>query len=104
MASKYHEIYQGWQKDPEGFWANAAKEIDWYKPAEKIFDDKTSRWFAGTSCNTCSNSVDRHVERGRAGQPAIIYDSPITGSQRIYTYEELLDEVEALASVCKKKA
>jgi propionyl-CoA synthetase len=103
MASKYHEIYQGWQKDPEGFWENAAKEIDWYKPADKIFDDKTSRWFAGASCNTCYNSVDRHVERGRAGQPAIIYDSPITGSQRIYTYEELLDEVEALASVMQKK-
>lgn len=102
MASKYHEIYEGWQKDPEGFWANAAKEIDWYKPADKVFDagsNGSGRWFEGATCNTCYNAVDRHVERGRAGQPAIIYDSPITGNQRIYSYEQLLDEVEALASV-----
>ena len=38
MASRYHEVYEGWKRDPEGFWAKAAEDIDWVKPAEKIFD------------------------------------------------------------------
>ncbi|MGB7287146.1 MAG: propionyl-CoA synthetase [Salaquimonas sp.] len=106
MASKYHEVYEGWKKDPEGFWAEAANEIDWIKPADKIFDADQGAygaWFQGATCNTCYNAVDRHVERGRAGQAAIIYDSPITGKQRTITYEELLDEVQALSFVLQEK-
>lgn len=106
MPSTYHEIYQNWQNDPQGFWADAAKEIDWFSPADKIFDGSIGAygaWFAGAKCNTCYNAVDRHVERGRAGQAAIIYDSPITGNQRTITYEDLLSEVQALASVMQGK-
>src|SRR5690606_4613438 len=50
-------------------------------------------------CNTCFNAVDRHVEGGRADQPALIYDSPVTGTQRKFTYAELKAEVVALAAV-----
>jgi len=106
MASKYFETYEGWKRDPQQFWGEAAKEIDWIKSADKIFDkdmDTNGRWFAGATCNTCYNCVDRHVERGRAGQAAIIYDSPITGAQRTITYEELLEEVQALAHVLQNK-
>ncbi|MCB1387309.1 MAG: AMP-binding protein, partial [Nitratireductor sp.] len=104
MASTYHAIYEHWRKDPQAFWRQAAGEIDWYTPAEEIFDADAGaygRWFTGATCNTCYNAIDRHVERGRAGQAAIIYDSPITGSKRTITYEELKDEVEALASVMR---
>ncbi|MDJ0613588.1 MAG: propionyl-CoA synthetase [Rhizobiaceae bacterium] len=104
--SSYAEVYANWRNDPEGFWAEAAKEIDWIKPAEKTFDPDAGvygKWFTGASCNTCYNSVDRHVENGRADQAAIIYDSPITGNKKTYTYSELLTEVNALASVMRDK-
>jgi len=85
---------QAWAlEDPEGFWAEAAKEIDWVKPWDAVLDDSQAphhyRWFAGAECNTCYNAVDRHVERGRGEQAAIIYDSPITGKKRTLSYSEL---------------
>jgi propionyl-CoA synthetase len=106
MESTYHAVYAEWKKDPEVFWQEVAREIDWYTPAAKTFDKTAGaygRWFVGATCNTCYNSVDRHVERGRAGQPAIIYDSPITGTKRTITYEELLEEINALAFVLQQK-
>jgi propionyl-CoA synthetase len=104
MASSYHEVYKSWKKAPLDFWKEAAKEIDWFSEPDAIFDQNAGsygRWFPDATCNTCFNCVDRHVKRGRAGQPAIIYDSPITGKQRTITYEELLKEVQALAGVLK---
>lgn len=104
MASKYAEVYKDWKNDPEGFWTEAAKEIDWFKPATKIFDADEGvygRWFTGATCNTCYNCVDRHVENGRANQAAIIYDSPITGNKRTLTYRDLLIETMALGNVMK---
>jgi propionyl-CoA synthetase len=102
MASRYHEVYQGWMKDPEGFWAEAAKDIDWVKPADKVFDATQGvygRWFVGATCNTCYNCLDRHANGGRGDQWALIYDSPITGKQQKFTFSELRDEVAALAAV-----
>ncbi|MGO4573598.1 propionyl-CoA synthetase [Microvirga sp. 2TAF3] len=100
--SRYHEVYARWKSDPEWFWAEAAREIDWIKPADKVFDASAGicgRWFAGAECNACHNAVDRHVEGGRAGQAALIYDSPVTGTIRTYTYHDLRDEVATLAAV-----
>lgn len=102
MVSRYHDVYRGWKADPEGFWAEAAKDIRWSKPFDKVFDPSQGaygRWFTGGECNTCFNAVDRHVEEGRADQQALIYDSPITGKQKKFTYAELKAEVEALAAV-----
>jgi len=102
MPSRHHETYARWQADPEGFWADAAKAIDWTKPWDKVFDAGAGiygRWYVGAECNTCFNAVDRHVEGGRADQPALIYDSPVTGTQRKFTYAELKAEVVALAAV-----
>src|SRR5215218_8890962 len=101
-TSRYHEVYARSMRDPEGFWGEAAQAIDWYQPAKKIFDKDAGiygRWFTGASCNTCYNAIDRHVERGRGSQPAIIYDSPVTETKRVITYAELLDEVKTLAAV-----
>ncbi|WP_421979818.1 propionyl-CoA synthetase [Roseibium sp.] len=106
MASRYHEVYQGWKDDPEGFWKSAAAEIDWISTTDTVFDPdqgQYGRWYPDWECNTCYNCLDRHVERGRPGQPALIYDSPITGKKATYTFEELLDEVEAFAAVLADK-
>src|SRR3954463_2201722 len=102
--SRYHEVYARSMRDPEGFWGEASHAIDWYQPASKIFDKDAGvygRWFTGASCNTCYNAIDRHVERGRGDQPAIIYDSPVTNTKRVITYAELLDEVKTLAGVLR---
>ena len=105
MTSRYHEVYASWKNDPEGFWAAAAKDIDWMKPWDKVYDrvDGLDRWFVGAECNTCWNCIDRHVEAGRGEQAAIIYDSPITGAKRTISYAELLDEVATFAAVLKKR-
>ncbi len=99
--SRYHEVYNHWKQDPEGFWAEAAKDIDWSKPADQIYAqvDGLDRWFVGAECNTCYNCVDRHVEAGRGDQAAIIYDSPITDTKRTYTYDQLRDEVATLGAL-----
>ncbi|MET3519753.1 MULTISPECIES: propionyl-CoA synthetase [unclassified Mesorhizobium] len=106
MASRYHEVYESWRRDPVRFWAEAAKEIDWYSPAERVFDAEAGvygRWFTGATCNTCFNAIDRHVAGGRADQVALIHDSAITGTIRKYTYADLKREVVALASVLKNR-
>ncbi len=96
----YAETHRRSVEDPEAFWGEAAEEIDWYKRWDKVLDDSNPpfyRWFPGALMNTCHNALDRHVERGRADQPAVIYDSPVTGTVRSYTYREFRDEVAKLA-------
>jgi len=104
MNGSLDAVYQRSLEDPEGFWADAAKEIDWYSPWDRVLDDSGQpfyRWFAGATCNTCYNAVDRHVEAGRGEQAAIIYDSPITGKVRTLTYADLQDKVARCAGVLK---
>ncbi|AVM01402.1 propionyl-CoA synthetase [Gordonia iterans] len=86
--------------DPEGFWLDAAQAIDWIRPPDRALDDANPpiyRWFPGATLNTSYNALDRHVAAGRGDQPALIWDSAMTGQQRTYTYAELLDEVAAFA-------
>src|SRR3982751_728623 len=100
--SLYHEVYARSLADPKGFWAEAAKEIDWIEPPKKLFDPSQGvygRWFSGGVVNTCYNALDRHVERGRADQIALIHDSPLANSVTRFTYAELLSEVQALAAI-----
>ena len=104
MASRYHEVYDSWKRDPQAFWAAAADEIDWFKRWDKVFDPDAGvygRWFTGAECNTAYNCLDRHIERGRADQVALIHDSAILGKIRRFTYRELRDEVVALAAVLR---
>jgi propionyl-CoA synthetase len=102
MTNAYEAAYQQSLNDPEAFWAEAAKDISWIKPADKVLDESKAplySWFVGGELNTCYNAVDRHVEAGRGEQAAIIYDSPITGSKSQITYSELLDKVSRFAGV-----
>ena len=99
---RFDEVYQRSMEDPDGFWAEAAEDIAWYKKWDKVLDDSNPpfyKWFPGAECNTCYNAVDRHVEDGRGEQAAIIYDSPITGTGRTITYAELQDETARFAGV-----
>jgi propionyl-CoA synthetase len=101
-TSRYHEVYARACREPEGFWGEAAAQIDWYEPAKKIFDPSVGvygRWFVGASCNTCFNALDRHVLRGRGKQAALIYDSPMSAARTTFTYEQLLAEVKTLAAI-----
>ncbi|EHK58254.1 propionyl-CoA synthetase [Allomesorhizobium alhagi] len=106
MASRYHEVYESWKRDPEGFWAEAAREIDWFKPWDAVFDPNSGpygRWFPGAECNTCHNAVDRHADGARAEQLALIHDSAYTSERRKFTYAELKAEVVALAAVLRDR-
>jgi len=105
MSNAYDDAYQRSLEDPEGFWGDAAREIDWITPWDKVLDDSKApfyRWFSGAECNTCYNALDRHADGGRGDQLALIYDSPATGNTvRTYTYAELRDEVAKFAGVLK---
>ena len=99
----YQAIYDRSMSDPEGFWADAARLIDWTKPWDRVLDDSNPpfyRWFSGAELNTCYNAVDRHVAT-RGDQPAIIHDSPVTNSKEIITYRQLQDRVARLAGALK---
>src|SRR5215468_6804467 len=100
-SSRYHDVYSRWQRDPEGFWREAAQDIDWYEKPTKIFDPGVGiygRWF---TCNTCYNALDRHVLAGRNDQAALIYDSPVTNTVKIFTYGRLLSEVQLLGAMLR---
>jgi len=100
MVSLYDEMYSRSIRHPEQFWAQAAEEIHWERWWDRVLNNDNppfTRWFEGGILNTCYNVLDRHVLAGRADQAALIYDSPVTGTIRTYTYRELLDHVARCA-------
>ena len=101
---RYAEEFRRSLDDPEGYWRDAAGAIDWITPPTRILDDSAPpmyRWFPDAELNTCYNALDRHVERGRAEQVALIYDSPVTDQVVRYTYEELRDQVAKVAGALR---
>ncbi len=102
----YREIYAGWQADPEAFWLEAARQIDWTTEPSKALNDARAplyEWFTDAQVNTCWNAVDRHVLAGRGTQAAIIHDSPVTGTKHVITFAELQDRVARLAGALRAK-
>ncbi|MFT3661435.1 MAG: propionyl-CoA synthetase [Gordonia sp. (in: high G+C Gram-positive bacteria)] len=98
----YQDQFTRSNDDPEGFWLDAAEGVDWITPPDRALDDTDPpiyRWFPGATLNTSVNALDRHVAAGRGDQPALIWDSAMTGQQRTYSYAQLLDEVAAFAGV-----
>jgi propionyl-CoA synthetase len=96
----YEEVYERSMAQPEDFWRDAAQLVDWEVAPQRVFDDSNPpfyRWFPDGVLNTCYNALDRHVDGGRADQPALVYDSPVTDTVRSYTYRELRDEVARVA-------
>jgi propionyl-CoA synthetase len=105
MRGDYEATYREWLRDPENFWAQAAESIHWYKKWDHVLDASNPpfyRWFSGALVNTCYNLLDAHVENGRADQAALIYDSPVTGIVKSYTYRELLSEVALFAGALRQ--
>jgi propionyl-CoA synthetase len=99
-AATYADAYGDWMRDPSAYWAAEAAGIDWIKPWERVFAPEMGafgQWFAGGTLNTCHNCLDRHVASGLGDQPALIHDSPMTGTVRTYTYNDLLIQVAKLA-------
>lgn len=104
--SSYQTTYQRSLDDPESFWSEAAKDIDWDVPFSKVLDDSNKpfyHWFANGKLNTCFNALDRHVENGRADQVALIYDSPVTDTVKQFSYRELRDLTAIFAGALVKQ-
>lgn len=92
----YEEVFRRSTEDPEGFWLDAARGIDWDVAPTRALDAARApfyRWFPDGELNVCHNALDRHVDAGRGAQDALVYDSPVTGSRRTYSYAELRDRV-----------
>ena len=89
-------------EDPQGFWAEAAEDVHWFRRWNTVLDDSRApfyRWFAGGIVNTCYNALDLHVASGRADQLALIYDSPVSDTVKTFTYCELLAASAKFAGV-----
>ncbi|WP_371037516.1 MULTISPECIES: propionyl-CoA synthetase [unclassified Rhodosalinus] len=102
----YAETYARWKEDPEGFWMEAARAIDWERfPTKALWDDEAPfyEWFSDGMVNGCWNAVDRHVEAGHGDRVAIIHDSPVTHSKHEITFAELRDRVASLAGALRAK-
>ena len=100
MSRAFDEAHRKSLDDPHSFWGAAAEDLHWDRKWDQVLDETTepvSRWFVGGELNTCYNALDRHVVGGRAEQAALIYDSPVTETQRTYTFRELRDEVALFA-------
>ena len=96
----YRATYRRSIEDPEGFWADAARDILWRTEPSTVLDSTRApfhRWFPDGVLNTCENALDRHVADGHGGRVALVYDSPVTDTQRTYTYAQLLAEVATFA-------
>jgi propionyl-CoA synthetase len=104
MPERYLDAYERSLREPAAFWAQAAEAITWETHWDRVLDDSNppfARWFPGATLNTCYNAVDRHVERGRGKQRALVYDSPLTGIVRAFTYAELRDRIARLAGALR---
>ena len=105
VMGAYNDVFDASIADPAAFWAAAAEAVTWDRDPQQILDDTNPpfyRWFPDAELNTCFNALDRHVAAGRADQPALIYDSPVTSTKRVYTYAELLDETARFAGALRE--
>ena len=102
MAS-YPEFHRRSIQDPEGFWREQARRIDWHTPFTQVLDYSRppfARWFVGGTTNLCHNAVDRHLA-ARAEQNALIYVSTETDTRKIYTFKQLHREVNRMAGMLR---
>jgi len=97
----YQQAYAASIADPESFWLAAAERLDWIGKPSAAWREGAG-WFADGVLNTCHNAVDRHVTAGRGDQPAVIYESPVTGQRRVIDYAELLDAVSRTAGMLSR--
>jgi len=101
MTDSYAAMYRRSIDDPDSFWAEQARRIDWERPFDQVCDTSHppfARWFVGGRTNLCHNAVDRHAAT-RPGDAALIWVSSEVGQERVYTFSELQAEVEVMAAI-----
>ena len=97
----YADFFQKSLSDPETFWTEQAKRIDWEVPPKQICDYSNppfARWFVGGTTNLCHNAVDRHAAK-RPDDAALIVVSTETNTEKTYSFSQLQREVERMAAV-----
>ena len=89
--------------DLEGFWAEQAESIDWFRKWDQVLDWKVpdARWFVGGKLNVCYNCVDRHLSTWRKNRAAIVWEGE-PGDERVLTYQDLYREVNQCAAVLQR--
>ncbi len=100
MSSNFNKIYEESLKNPEKFWKEVSEDIFWFKKPTKILSKDSPpfyKWFTDGVTNTCYNALDVHIDQGRGDKTALIYDSPITGNKKQFTYKELKAQVSKFA-------
>jgi len=101
MSKSYQDFYRHSIEDPDSFWGEQAKLIDWHKPFSKVLDYRKppfARWFVGGQTNLCHNAVDRHVPT-RGDQKALVWISTEVNQEKSFTYRELHVEVQRVAAM-----
>ncbi|TXD87049.1 propionate--CoA ligase [Mitsuaria sp. TWR114] len=101
MTDSYAAMYRRSIDDPDGFWTEQARRIDWERPFDQVCDTSHppfARWFVGGRTNLCHNAVDRHAAT-RPGDAALIWVSSEVGQERVYTFSELQAEVEVMGAI-----
>ena len=91
MKSDFDQIYKESINNPEKFWQEISNDIFWFKKPSKILNKSNPpfyKWFEDGTTNTCYNALDLHVDNGRGDKTALIYDSPITGNKKKFSYLE----------------
>jgi acetyl-CoA synthetase len=107
-AAKYQEMYARSLREPDGFWAEQAKRLDWYKAPTRVknssFDpgEVSIKWFEDGVLNAAYNCVDRHLPK-RAHQTAIIWEGDDPAQSKHITYQQLHDEVCRLANILRNR-
>ena len=104
-VEKYNEIYDFSIKDPEGFWAEQAERITWFKKWNKVwnwdFNKADISWYEGAELNACYNCVDRHVDNGHGNETALIWEGNDSSESKKLSYNDLLTEVQLAANSLK---
>ena len=104
-VEKYNEIYDYSIKDPEGFWAEQAERITWFKKWNKVWNWDFSKadisWYEGAELNACYNCVDRHVDNGHGNETALIWEGNDSSESKKLSYNDLLTEVQLAANSLK---
>ncbi|MEE4185658.1 MAG: AMP-binding protein [Gammaproteobacteria bacterium] len=104
IAVSYDDMIADWQRDPEGFWGTAARELSWARDYDTVLDTSehpSGRWFSGGRINTCYNALDRHVAAGNGDRAALICHSAMTGDRLTLSYATLLERVAKLAGALR---
>jgi acetyl-CoA synthetase len=99
----YDALYQKAHQDPEGFWAEQAATLDWYKKWDKVLDESNQpffKWFVGGKTNVALNALDRHVKTWRKNKLALIWEGE-PGDSRTYSYYRLWQEVNKFGNVLR---